>query len=78
MISLLIIDANSHLRTGIQAAVEAEGGVEVIGNAAPNEKAMKMVERLHPDVVLMSPRGRMGTQSPPVRRSGNELHLRRW
>ena len=54
MISLLIIDANSHLRIGIQAAVEAEGGVEVIGDAAPDEQVVKMVERLHPDVVLMS------------------------
>ena len=54
MISLLIIDTNSHLRIGIQAAVEAEGGVEVIGDAAPDEQAVKMVERLRPDVVLMS------------------------
>ena len=54
MISLLIIDANSHLRIGIQAAVEAEGGVEVIGDAAPDEQVVKMVERLRPDVVLMS------------------------
>ena len=54
MISLLIIDANSHLRIGIQAAVEAEGGVEVIGDTAPDEQVVKMVERLRPDVVLMS------------------------
>ena len=54
MISLLIIDANSHLRIGIQAAVEAEGGVEVLGDAVPGEEAVTMVERLRPDVVLMS------------------------
>ena len=52
LISLLIIDENSLLRTGIQAVVEAEGGFEVLGDAVPGEEAITMVECLLPDVVL--------------------------
>ena len=39
---------------GVKTALEAEDGVEVIGDCGPDGEVVAMVERLSPDVVLMS------------------------
>ena len=53
---LLIVDDNAFLRLGLCTAVGAAAEVEVIGELSPNCEVVADVERLKPDVVLMSMR----------------------
>lgn len=52
-IRILLVDDHAVLRAGLRALLEAEGGLEVVGEAATGEDGYAMAERLRPDVVVM-------------------------
>jgi len=52
-IRILIVDDHSLFRQGIRKVLEAEAGIEVVGEAADGQQALELVARLAPDVVLM-------------------------
>ncbi|MBD2775320.1 response regulator [Iningainema tapete] len=53
MIKVLLVDDQSLIRQGLRALLELEPDLEVVGEAENGEIALKLVEQLHPDVVLM-------------------------
>jgi len=53
MIRLLIIDDHEMVREGLKAMLVAEPDFEIVGDAANAEEALELIERLHPDVVLL-------------------------
>ncbi len=52
-ISVLIVDDHAVLRAGLTALLEAEGDLEVIGEASNGEDAIELARTLRPDVVIM-------------------------
>src|SRR5256712_14178543 len=56
MIRLLIIDDHEMVREGLKAMLVAEPDFEIVGDAANAEQALELIERLHPDVVLLDRR----------------------
>ncbi|MEM8829329.1 MAG: response regulator [Cyanobacteria bacterium P01_G01_bin.19] len=52
-ISVLIVDDQKMIREGLKALVKPEEDIEIIGVAENGEHAVKQVEALKPDVVLM-------------------------
>ena len=52
MTSLLLVDDHQLLRQGLRRAME-EAGFSVLGEAGDGEEALRMAEKLHPDVTLM-------------------------
>src|SRR5438034_11510521 len=53
MIRLLIIDDHEMVREGLKAMLVAEPDFEIVGDAANAEQAFELLERLHPDVILL-------------------------
>ena len=53
---VLIADDHALVREGLRAVLEAEGGVEVVGEARDGGEAVGMCAELSPDVVLMDVR----------------------
>jgi DNA-binding NarL/FixJ family response regulator len=53
MIRVLLADDQALVRAGFKALLDAESDIEVIGEAADGEEAVRMASRLIPDVVLM-------------------------
>ncbi len=53
---VLIADDHALVREGLRAVLEAEGGVEVVGEAENGEEAVSSCASLSPDVVLMDVR----------------------
>jgi len=56
MISVLVVDDERLIRAGLRAIVSAEPDLEVVGEAADGEEALREALRLEPDVVLMDVR----------------------
>ena len=56
MVRLAVIEDSEFLRTGLGVALEAEEGMEVVGEFGLSEAAVSAVERLKPDVVLLGMR----------------------
>jgi two-component system, NarL family, response regulator DevR len=53
MIRLLIIDDHEMVREGLKAMLTAEPDFEIVGDAANSEQAFELIDRLHPDVILL-------------------------
>lgn len=56
MIRLLIIDDHEMVREGLKAMLMAEPDFSIVGDAANAEQAFALIERLHPDVMLLDVR----------------------
>ena len=52
-IRILLVDDHAVLRAGLRALLDAEDGMEVVGEAGTGEEGVAMAERLKPDVVVM-------------------------
>jgi DNA-binding NarL/FixJ family response regulator len=52
-IRVLIVDDHSVVREGLRTFLELQDGIEVAGEAADGDEAVREAERLRPDVVLM-------------------------
>jgi DNA-binding NarL/FixJ family response regulator len=55
-INVLIVDDHPVTREGLHAALDIEGGVVVVGEAASGEEAIEQAGELRPDVVFMDVR----------------------
>lgn len=53
MIRVLLADDQSLVRAGFRALLDAQPGIEVAGEAADGEDALRLVRQLRPDLVLM-------------------------
>ena len=63
-IRLLVVDDHSIVREGLCSILRAEADFQVVGEAAGGEEALRLVERLRPDVVLLDLKmpGQPGTE----------------
>ena len=50
---VLLIDDHALVRAGIRALISMIEGVEVVGEAGDGDEALRLVEKLHPDLVLL-------------------------
>lgn len=53
MISVVVVDDQELVRTGLRALAERDGDIAVTGEAATGRTGLSRVRELHPDVVLM-------------------------
>jgi DNA-binding NarL/FixJ family response regulator len=53
MISVLLADDQLLVRAGFRALLDAEPGIQIVGEAADGLEAVKLAQQTHPDVVLM-------------------------
>ncbi len=52
-IRILLADDHAMLRAGLRALLEAEDGLEVVGEAGTGEEAVELAQEIAPDVVVM-------------------------
>lgn len=53
MLRLVLVDDHPVIRAGVRALVEGQEDMVIVGEAADTATAREVVERTHPDVVLM-------------------------
>lgn len=53
MIKVLLVDDHELVRTGVRRILEEAGDMQVVGEAADGDEALKVARRVLPDVVLM-------------------------
>jgi two-component system, NarL family, response regulator NreC len=61
--SILLVDDHAVVRTGLKMLLNDIENMEVVGEASEGDEAIKMVEELNPNVVLMDlsmPHGKDG------------------
>ncbi|MFI7011918.1 response regulator [Streptomyces sp. NPDC050145] len=75
MIRVLLADDQSLVRAGFKALLDAQPDIEVAGEAADGEAAVRMVRELRPDVVLMDIRMPLLDGLAATRRIGDDPHL---
>lgn len=49
---ILIVDDHTMLRESLAGALQAEGDIEIVGQAADGVEALELAERVHPDIVV--------------------------
>ena len=52
-IAVLVVDDMAHVREGLRTALELMEDIEVIGEASDGIEALRLAEKLKPDVVVM-------------------------
>jgi|AutmiccommuBRH23_1029490.scaffolds.fasta_scaffold00054_126 two-component system response regulator NreC len=52
-IRILIADDHRIMRAGLKSLMNADAGLEVVGEATNSEEAMRLTQELQPDIVLM-------------------------
>ncbi|MBO9315478.1 MAG: response regulator transcription factor, partial [Chloroflexus sp.] len=52
-IKVLVIDDHPLFRQGVRWSLESASDIEVVGEAENGQEAIKLTERLFPDVVLV-------------------------
>jgi DNA-binding NarL/FixJ family response regulator len=55
-IRVLVVDDQTLVRSGLRLVLQGREGIEVVGEAANGEEALRATRRLRPDVVLMDVR----------------------
>jgi len=53
IIRVLLADDHPVVRAGIRAELDGAGGIEVVGEASSGDEALRLVEDLHPDVLVL-------------------------
>lgn len=53
MIRILIADDHAIVRAGLRALIHAESGLKLVGEAAGGYEAIELVEKNHPDVLVL-------------------------
>lgn len=53
MIKLLIVDDQPQTRRGLRMRLGLEPDLEIVGEAGDGRSALTLVDRLHPDVIVM-------------------------
>ena len=76
MIRVALADDQLLIRAGLQALLNAEPDIEVVGEASDGDEAIALVRREHPDVVLMDIRmpGTDGLQATGTISADEDLH----
>ncbi len=52
-IRVVIADDHSMIREGLKQLLELDGDISVVGEAGNGEECLKLIEKVHPDVVLL-------------------------
>jgi two-component system response regulator NreC len=52
-IKLILVDDHAVVRSGLRMLLEAQPGIEIVGEAETGSEALKKVKSLRPDIVLM-------------------------
>ena len=52
-IRVMVVDDHPIMRSGLQETLEASGRIEVVGQAEDGEEAVRIAERIAPDVIVM-------------------------
>lgn len=63
MIRMMLVDDHVVVRTGLRMLLEGQANLEVVGDAADGDEAIRIAQQLKPDVVLMDlsmPHGKDG------------------
>jgi DNA-binding NarL/FixJ family response regulator len=53
VISVLLVDDQALVRAGFRALLDAQDDINVVGEAADGDEAIRLAGQLHPDVILM-------------------------
>jgi two-component system response regulator NreC len=52
-IRILIADDHRIMRAGLKSLMDADSGIEVVGEASDSDEAIALIQKLQPDIILM-------------------------